>query len=128
MSCPWRELAAGAHTSALSNLSSLPPSQPELQVCRAQWPAEGLGTRCSMTSFGGFGTLGSSTAASPGAVNPNKDVEVSSPPADSVSSLHFSPVANHLLATSWDGQVRCVPFIRPGQHQEQQQQPREVTL
>ena len=46
-------------------------------------------------------------AASPAPANPNKDLEVTSPPADSVSSLHFSPVANHLLATSWDGQVRC---------------------
>lgn len=61
-----------------------------------------------MTSFGtGFGTLGASpAAAAPAAVNPNKDVEVTSPPGDTISSLHFSPVANHLVATSWDGQVR----------------------
>ena len=70
-------------------------------------------------SFGGaFGTLGASTqagssfgglgaTAQAGAVNPNKDIEVASPPGDTVSSLLFSPTANHLVATSWDKQVRC---------------------
>lgn len=40
-------------------------------------------------------------------VNPNKDVEVPSPPADGVSSLKFSPASNLLVATSWSGQVLC---------------------
>ncbi|KAF3674393.1 mRNA export factor [Capsicum annuum] len=39
--------------------------------------------------------------------NPNKSIEVKEPPADSVSSLCFSPKANLLVATSWDNQVRC---------------------
>lgn len=39
--------------------------------------------------------------------NPNKSFEVAQPPSDSVSSLSFSPKANHLVATSWDNQVRC---------------------
>ncbi|XP_055826991.1 protein RAE1-like isoform X1 [Solanum dulcamara] len=39
--------------------------------------------------------------------NPNKSTEVQQPPADSVSSLCFSPKANLLVATSWDNQVRC---------------------
>eukprot|EP01137_Pigoraptor_chileana_P006248 Opistho-2@50395 len=37
----------------------------------------------------------------------NKDVEVANAPADGISCLKFSPVANHLVATSWDNQVRC---------------------
>uniref|UniRef100_A0A1D1Y7Y8 Rae1-like protein At1g80670 n=1 Tax=Anthurium amnicola TaxID=1678845 RepID=A0A1D1Y7Y8_9ARAE len=40
-------------------------------------------------------------------VNPNKSYEVSPSPADSVSSLSFSPKGNYLVATSWDNQVRC---------------------
>lgn len=38
--------------------------------------------------------------------NPNKDVEVVSPPGDGVSSISFSPTANHMAATSWDESVR----------------------
>ncbi|KAL6615652.1 hypothetical protein ACP70R_037922 [Stipagrostis hirtigluma subsp. patula] len=45
--------------------------------------------------------------------NPNKSFEVSPAPADSVSSLSFSPKANHLVATSWDNQVRCWE-VQPG--------------
>ena len=39
--------------------------------------------------------------------NPNKDIEITSPPTDGISSLCWSPQANHLVATSWDNQVRC---------------------
>lgn len=54
-----------------------------------------------MTSFGsGFG------AAAVANHNPNKDVEITAPPDDSISSLAFSPNANLLVATSWDNQVR----------------------
>ncbi|XP_078179606.1 protein RAE1-like [Carex rostrata] len=35
------------------------------------------------------------------------DCQVLPSPSDSVSSLSFSPTANHLVATSWDKQVRC---------------------
>jgi mRNA export factor len=62
-----------------------------------------------MTSFGsGFGAAASS-------YNPNKDVEVTAPPSDSISSLSFSPVANYLIATSWDNQVRCYEIQANGQ-------------
>lgn len=54
-----------------------------------------------MATFGGgFG------AATTAGHNPNKDVEIASPPDDSISSLSFSPTANHLIATSWDNKVR----------------------
>lgn len=50
-------------------------------------------------------TFGTTTATAPH--NPNKSVEVTQPPSDGISSLSFSPKANHLVATSWDNQVRC---------------------
>ncbi|KAG8077328.1 hypothetical protein GUJ93_ZPchr0007g4559 [Zizania palustris] len=58
-------------------------------------------------------TAGSGAANS----NPNKSHEVSPAPGDSVSSLSFSPKANHLIATSWDNQVRCWEVQSGGQCQ-----------
>ncbi|KAJ8622949.1 hypothetical protein MRB53_031478 [Persea americana] len=46
--------------------------------------------------------------------NPNKSVEVTQPPTDSVSSLCFSPKGNFLVATSWDNQVRCWEILQTG--------------
>nr|CAB3473689.1 unnamed protein product [Digitaria exilis] len=46
--------------------------------------------------------------------NPNKSLEVTPAPEDSVSSLSFSPKANHLVATSWDKQVRCWEVLPGG--------------
>ena len=54
-----------------------------------------------------FGTAFGAAAAPVPSHNPNKDFEVTSPPSDGVSSLAFSPVANLLVAGSWDNQVRC---------------------
>uniref|UniRef100_A0A7N0R8F9 Uncharacterized protein n=1 Tax=Kalanchoe fedtschenkoi TaxID=63787 RepID=A0A7N0R8F9_KALFE len=59
-----------------------------------------------MTTFG--------VSASTGNHNPNKSVEVTQPPSDSVSSLCFSPKANLLVATSWDNQVRCWEVVQSG--------------
>lgn len=50
-------------------------------------------------------TFGTITTTAPH--NPNKSFEVVQPPSDGISSLSFSPKANHLVATSWDNQVRC---------------------
>jgi WD40 repeat protein len=67
-----------------------------------------------MTAFGA--SFGSSGLAVPTAnYNANKDFEVASPPSDSISSLSFSPVANYLIATSWDNQVRCYEIQANGQ-------------
>lgn len=61
-----------------------------------------------MATFGGgFGASPVANAAPNTNHNPNKDMEVVSPPEDSVSSLNFSPKANFLVATSWDNKVRC---------------------
>lgn len=43
-------------------------------------------------------------------INPMKDVEVSTPPDDSISALEFSPATmqqTFLIAGSWDSTVRC---------------------
>jgi mRNA export factor len=49
------------------------------------------------------------TAAQPH--NPNNDILLTSPPADTVQSMAFSPAAlstkTYLVAGSWDGEVRC---------------------
>ena len=42
--------------------------------------------------------------------NPMKDVEVTSPPDDSVSAMKFSPKANFLVASSWSNDV-CYIYI-----------------
>lgn len=63
-----------------------------------------------------FGTsFGSALAPTASNYNANKDVELSNPPSDSISSLSFSPVANYLIATSWDSQVRCYEIQANGQ-------------
>ena len=63
-----------------------------------------------MTMFGSantsFGAFGSSTQSANH--NPMKDIEVTSPPDDSVSSIAFSPgtlPSTFLVAGSWDNNV-----------------------
>ena len=59
------------------------------------------------SSFGTFGST-SSTTNSLGlgtSENPMKDVEVQSPPDDTVSALRFSPKADFLIASSWANDV-----------------------
>lgn len=57
--------------------------------------------------FSSTNTFGA-TATQP---NPNKDMEVPSPPDDTVTCLRFSPAqlpqSTYLVATSWDHHVRC---------------------
>ncbi len=59
----------------------------------------------------GFGNTGGQ------AYNPNKDVELTSPPTDGISSLSWSPTANFIVATSWDKNVRCWEVQANGQSQ-----------
>lgn len=57
--------------------------------------------------------------------NPMKDIEVSSPPDDTVSALEFSPMAitqNFLLAGSWDSSVRLWEVEQTGKTVPKQMQ------
>lgn len=47
------------------------------------------------------------TAASGVSINPNKDVELVSPPDDGVSSLCWSSKGNFLVGTSWNSSAYC---------------------
>ena len=58
---------------------------------------------------GGFGTTTSQTNLGLGSnPNPMKDVEVQSPPDDSISAMKFSPKADFLIASSWANDVRML--------------------
>ncbi|KNC46295.1 transducin family protein/WD-40 repeat family protein [Thecamonas trahens ATCC 50062] len=46
--------------------------------------------------------------------NPNNDYEVASPPSDGVSTLSWSPAAEHLAAGAWDGCVRVWEVLNTG--------------
>lgn len=46
-----------------------------------------------------------------------KDVEVSDPPPDSISTLAWSPQADYLAAGSWDNGVRVYEMAANGQTQ-----------
>ena len=67
-------------------------------------------------SFGGtssFSTFGSTSTATNSLglgtnENPMKDVEVQSPPDDTVSALRFSPKADFLVASSWSNDVSTI--------------------
>ena len=64
------------------------------------------------SSFGGAGNTTFGSQAQQGSIaNPNKDIEVSNPCDDSISSMAFSPASltttNLLVAGSWDNNVRC---------------------
>lgn len=65
------------------------------------------GTNTSSAPFG-------SSVVQTGAHNPNKDIEVSSSPDDSIAGLAFSPPTlsqNFLVSGSWDNQIRCWEVI-----------------
>lgn len=54
-------------------------------------------------------------APKPNVLNPNNDVQISPPMQDGISSLAFSPVANILVATSWDNSAYCWEISQSGQ-------------
>eukprot|EP00966_Prymnesium_polylepis_P287708 6645538-Prymnesium_polylepis.1 len=47
--------------------------------------------------------------------NPNNDLEVPNAADDGISCVAWSPVANHIVAGSWDNQVRCWEVQPTGQ-------------
>ncbi|ELU18740.1 hypothetical protein CAPTEDRAFT_20827 [Capitella teleta] len=70
------------------------------------------------TNFGSTGVFGNTPATVTANVNPMKDIEVASPPDDSVSSMAFSPgvcPSTFLVAGSWDNNVRCWEVQQSGQ-------------
>lgn len=44
-------------------------------------------------------------------INTKNDLELTPGPTDGVPSLSFSPVADYLAASNWDGQVSEIFFI-----------------
>ena len=59
--------------------------------------------------------------------NPMKDLEVLSPPDDSISCLAFSPPSlpnNYLMSGSWDNQIRCWEISANSQTNNWTTQPR----
>lgn len=67
------------------------------------------GSNSQSTPFGS-----SSIVQQTGVHNPNKDIEVSSSPDDSIAGLAFSPPTlpqNFLISGSWDNQIRCWEII-----------------
>ncbi len=59
-------------------------------------------------SFGGAAsTMGFGGASSTPNHNPNGDVEVANAATDGISCVAWSPVSNHIVAGSWDNQIRC---------------------
>ncbi|XP_063967989.1 mRNA export factor-like [Lytechinus pictus] len=72
----------------------------------------GTSTAFGSSSSGVFGQ------SNTGSHNPMKDIEVTSPPDDSISSLRFSPASipnTFLIAGSWDNNVRCWEIQSNGQ-------------
>ena len=69
-----------------------------------------------MSLFGNTSNYGASTYfGTTGSVNPMKDIEVTSPPEDSISSLEFSPgtlPSTFLVAGSWDNNVSYIDHLK----------------
>ena len=86
-------------------------------ICWLQWTPPHLGAYLYLMSF--FNPAGSSTVAgtSTQATLAAKDLEVSDPPPDSISSLSWSPQADFLAAGSWDNNVRIYEVGASGQTQ-----------
>ena len=72
-----------------------------------------FGSTGQTNTFGSTSVFGTTGATSTNH-NPMKDVEVTSPPDDSVSSMKFSPgvlPTTFLVAGSWDNNVSCGTFV-----------------
>lgn len=62
-----------------------------------------------------FGRPPSSQPAASVTGDLSKDVQLSSPPEDSISGLSWSPAANHLAVSSWDSKVRIYDVTQSSQ-------------
>ncbi|KAG7089882.1 hypothetical protein E1B28_011517 [Marasmius oreades] len=61
--------------------------------------------------------FGSTTSTTATTSNAEKDIEISDPPTDSVSSMSFSSQADYLAVGSWDNSVRIYEIGAGGQSQ-----------
>lgn len=59
-----------------------------------------------------FSNTNPTAVASTNSTSGDKDIEVSDPPTDSISSLSFSSQADYLAVGSWDNSVRTLLFLR----------------
>lgn len=58
------------------------------------------------TGFSGFSSVNTTSTLGLGNTdNPMKDIEVQSPPEDTISAVRFSPKADFLIASSWANDV-----------------------
>lgn len=64
----------------------------------------------AMSFFPSASSSGANTSATASATE--KDIEVTDPPADSMSSLSFSSAADYLAVGSWDNNVRCFYLLK----------------
>jgi len=69
-----------------------------------------------MSFFNTATSTGGTTTTTTNANEP-KDIEVSDPPADSISSISFSSAGEYLAAGSWDNSVRIYEVLPSGQTQ-----------
>lgn len=70
-----------------------------------------------MAFFGGNAAQAGPSAAAANANNQgdlSKDIELSSPPEDSVSDISFSSQSEHLAVASWDKKVRIYEISASG--------------
>lgn len=62
-----------------------------------------------------FGSAASATSNSSTAGDISKDVELTTPPEDSISGMSFSPAGDFLAVSSWDKKVRIYQVSEQGQ-------------
>ncbi len=80
------------------------------------------GTKRSATSPTGSMSLFGAQQPAASSANPtqgdlSKDIPVSNPPEDSISSIRFSSASDHFAAGSWDKKVRIYEVDGSGQTQ-----------
>ena len=63
------------------------------------------------------GLFGTSSSSTPTTGDLKNDVQVKDPPEDSISDIAFSPQAEYLAASSWDGKVRIYEIDGQGNSQ-----------
>jgi WD40 repeat protein len=64
-----------------------------------------------------FNTAASTANANPTQGDLTKDVQLSTPPEDSISDIVFSPQSEHLAVASWDKKVRIYEIDANGNSQ-----------